>query len=122
MPEVFFAGPEELDGYAYLFGEVCGFHHVVIHEATAEDATDAGEVNGDVVGWDFKRADDHPAAAAGSLNGGPYFEFAVLVGGGGALWLEWGVGNEGIGVGGFDDFGGVLESGVYVACGVQGVS
>ena len=119
--DVVFAGPEELDGAVDLLGEPRGFHQVVVLQAAAKAAADAAEMNGDVAGLDVRGAGCLGAAFAGRLAGGPELQLAVLKGGGCVHRLHGHMGDEGIGVGGFDDLGRGGQCGVHIAVAAQRV-
>jgi len=113
--EIVFAGPEKLDGDADLLGDSGGFEHVVVGEAAAEATTGALEVDDDVAGRNVQKLGDLLAAGFGSLAGRPEFEFAVVIMREAVFGLHRGVGEEGVGVSGFDGFCGGLQGGVSVA-------
>ena len=60
------------------------------------------------------------AATSRRLTGRPEFDLAILVVGEAVLRFEWRVGDEGIGVGGFHDFGGGLQRFASVAIAANG--
>ena len=91
---ILLARPEQLDGHANLFGDIRGFDHVVVRQAPAEAAADAGEMDGDVLAVDAEDPGGLLHAARGRLAGRPDFEFAVVVIRRAVLRLERHVGKE----------------------------
>src|SRR5277367_6076264 len=118
--EIVFVGPKKFYGNAGDFGDGGGFAHVVVGEAAAEAATGAFHVDDDVAGGNAHEFGDLLAAGFGSLAGRPEFEFAIVEMGEAVLRLHGSVSEEGIGIGGFDDFCSGGESGVGVAVFAQG--
>ena len=113
--EIVLAGPEEFHGDANLFGNGGRFEHVIVSKAAAEATTCALQVNDDVARGNVQELGDLLAAGFRSLAGRPEFEFAVVIVREAILGLHGGVGEEGVGVSGFDGFCGGLQGGVGVA-------
>src|SRR5258708_29988237 len=76
--KIVFAGPEELDGNADLFGDGAGFEHVIVGEATAESAAGALQVNDDVVVGNIQHFGEKQAAVLRSLAGGAGFDLTFV--------------------------------------------
>src|SRR5258708_694203 len=108
--KIVFAGPEELDGNADLFGDGAGFEHVIVGEAAAESAASTLQVNDDVVVGNIQHFGDKQAAVLRSLAGRPEFELAVLIVRETGFGLHVSVREEGIEVRGFDGFCGGLKA------------
>src|SRR5467141_180875 len=113
--KVVFAGPEELDRNANLFGDGAGLEHVVVGEAAAESTAGALQVNDDVVVGNIKNFGDEQAAIFRRLAGRPELELAVVVVSEAVFGLHGSVREEGIEVGGLDGFCGGLEGFVGVS-------
>src|SRR5260370_2640427 len=107
--KIVFAGPEEVDGNADLFGDGAGFEHVIVGEAAAESAASTLQVNDDVVVGNIQHFGDKQAAVLRSLAGRPEFELAVVIVRETIFGLHGSVREEGIEVRGFDGFCGGLK-------------
>src|SRR5260370_6824869 len=107
--KIVFAGPEELDGNADLFGDGAGFEHVIVGEAAAESTAGRRQVDDDVVVGNIQHFGDKEAAVLRSLAGRPKFELAVVIVRETIFGIHGSVREEGIEVRGFDGFCGGLK-------------
>src|SRR5208283_496870 len=106
--EIVFPGPKKFDGDSRLFGNGCGFKHVVVGETATETSAGAHHVDGDVRSRDVEDLGDLFAATLRSLRRRPEFQFAIVEMGQTVFRLHGGVGNERVGVEGIDGFCGGL--------------
>src|SRR5260370_25931383 len=120
--KIVFAGPEELDGNPDLFGDGADLEHVIVGEAAAESTAGALHVDDDVIMRNIENFGDKLAAGFGRLAGRPKFKLAVVIMREAIFGLHGSMGEEGIGVSGFDDFCGGLQGFAGVAVAADGDS
>ena len=112
MPHVVLTGPDQLDRAAEFLGDRDALGDVIVVQAAAEPATDAGEAHLDLVLRQTGDLRGHLLGAARVLGWGKDLKAAILGGPGSAvLRLQVGVRNVGIEIGGLDFGGGCGQGG-----------
>lgn len=117
--KIVFAGPEQLDRYAYLVGNRRDFKHVIVGETVPKVAASAAKMDDEGAFGNIKKLGNRLPPRLRRLTGGPHCEFSIMEMNEEVLQPHGSMSEEQIHVGCFHDFGGRMQSHSCVAIGAQ---